>query len=144
MTLQTTLEDLALFPDWESRYTYVIDLAKSLPPMPESEKTEANKVRGCTSQVWLTHTWSEPACNESEDAATLSLHLDSDALIVKGLLALVHQAYNGLTRTQIAQTNLPALLEPTGLLQNLSPNRRNGFASVVARVQHLAAEPFLR
>ncbi len=135
MSLQTTLEDLALFPDWESRYGYVIDLAKQLPPMPENDKTEESKVRGCTSQVWLTHTWSNPG-----EGGVLSLHLDSDALIVKGLLALVYQAYNGLTRAQIREVNLPALLEPTGLLQNLSPNRRNGFASVVARVRALASE----
>jgi cysteine desulfuration protein SufE len=130
MTLNEALETLTLLPDWEQRYTYLIELARTLPPMPESEKTAETKVPGCTSQVWLTYTWTDDK---------LSFHVDSDALIVKGLMALIHLAYNGQTRQTIRTTNLPELLAPTGLLQHLSPNRRNGFASVVARIQTLAA-----
>jgi cysteine desulfuration protein SufE len=128
MTLHDTLETLTLLPDWESRYGYVIELARQLPPMPETDKTETNLVPGCTSQVWLVHTWN----NEK-----LYLHLDSDALIVKGLLAIIHAAFNGKTRAEIAALNLPQLLEPTGLLSHLSPNRRSGFASVTSRIQSL-------
>lgn len=130
MTLSEALETLALLPDWEQRYTYLIELARTLPVMPESEKITENKIPGCTSQVWLTHTW---------NGDNLTFHLDSDALIVKGLLALIHLAYNNQTRQTIRTTNLPELLAPTNLLQHLSPNRRNGFASVTARIQTLAA-----
>lgn len=129
MTLTEALETLALLPDWEQRYTYLIELARLLPPMPESEKTADTKVPGCTSQVWLTHQW---------NGDTLTFNLDSDALIVKGLLALIHLAYNNQSRETIRATNLPELLHPTNLLQHLSPNRRNGFASVVVRIQTLA------
>lgn len=130
MTLTEALETLTLLPDWEQRYTYVIELARTLPPMPEGEKIPANLVRGCTSQVWMTTSW---------QADKLVLHVASDALIVQGLLALIHLAYNGQTRAQIAATNLPELLAPTTLLNHLSPNRRNGFASVVATLQRAAA-----
>jgi cysteine desulfuration protein SufE len=132
-SLSEALEALELLPDWEQRFTYLFDLAKHLPAMPEALKTETTKVRGCTSQVWMTVGW------EGEGAdATLRLNLDSDALIVKGLLALVYLAYNGQTRAQIATINLTELLAPTGLLNNLSPNRRNGFASVLGTLRALA------
>lgn len=128
MTLQEALENIVLLPTWEDRYTFVLELAKQLPPMPESSKTEATKVQGCTSQVWMTTQWHN---------GKLVLNLDSDAHLVRGLLGLVWLAFNGKTKADIAATNLPALLEPTGLLSNLSPNRRNGFASVVGRLTSL-------
>lgn len=135
-TLADALEALELLPDWEQRFTYVIDLAKHLPTMPEALKTETTKVRGCTSQVWMVVNW------EGEGlSSTLQLHLSSDATLVSGLLMLVYLAYNGKTRAQIATINLPELLAPTGLLNQLSPNRRNGFASVLATLQALAATP---
>lgn len=130
MTLSEALEALTLLPTWEDRYTFVLELAKQLPPMPDADKTEATKVQGCTSQVWMTTQW---------DNGKLVLHLDSDAHLVRGLLGLVWLAFNGKTKTEIAAVNLPALLEPTGLLSNLSPNRRNGFASVVGRLTSLGA-----
>ncbi|MBI1309284.1 MAG: hypothetical protein GC129_05500 [Proteobacteria bacterium] len=130
MTLPEALETLQLLPDWESRYAFIIELAKQLPPMPQDEKVPANIVRGCTSQVWLTHSF---------DANThLHLNLDSDALIVRGLLALVHLAYNNQPRAQLAAINLPSQLAQSKLLEHLSPNRRNGFASVVATVSALS------
>ncbi len=132
--LSEALETLSLLPDWEQRYTYVIELARSLPPMPEAEKTEQNLVPGCTSRVWLTVGWKD--ANEEERT---EIHLDSDALIVKGLMALVHSAYHNKTRHEIAALDLPELLKPTNLMQHLSPNRRNGFVSVVKRLQALAA-----
>ncbi|TKW61751.1 MAG: SufE family protein [Blastochloris viridis] len=129
-TLNEALETLSLLPDWEQRYTYVIELARTLPPMPAAEKTEDNLVPGCTSRVWLTVGWN----NDKTD-----IHLESDALIVKGLMALVHMAYHHKTREEIAALDLPELLKPTNLMQHLSPNRRNGFVSVVKRLQALAA-----
>lgn len=127
-TLTDALEALTLLPDWESRYGALIDLAKQLPPFPEEAKTETNFVKGCTAQVWLLAGFVEDK---------LQLKLASDALIVQGLLGLLWLAFHGKTRAEIAATNLPDLLAPTGLLQHLSPNRRSGFAAVTARIQGL-------
>jgi cysteine desulfuration protein SufE len=136
MTLNDALETLHLLPDWEQRYTYLIELARTLPPMPADEKIPANLVPGCTSQVWLTHHW-HGAGEANGEEPTLHFHIDSDALIVKGLMTLVHLAYNGQTRAQIRNLNLAEGLQTVQLLQHLSPNRRNGFASVVSRIQSL-------
>lgn len=129
-TLTEALEALTFLPDWENRYTYLIELARKLPTMPIEEKTEATLVPGCTSRVWLVVRW---------NGDKTDIHLDSDALIVRGLMALVHLAYHDKTRAEIAAVHLPDLLAPTNLLQHLSPNRRNGFASVVKNLQALAA-----
>lgn len=129
-TLPEVLETMPLLPDWEQRYGYVLELAKLLPAFPEEAKTEANFVPGCTSAVWMTQGW---------DEGKLVLHLASDAVIVQGLLALVWLAYNGKTREEITATDLPTLLAESGLLQHLSPNRRSGFAAVVARVRQAGA-----
>lgn len=129
-TLSEALETLTLLPDWENRYTYLIELARTLPKMPDSEKTPATSVPGCTSQVWLVVNWKD---NKTD------IHLESDALIVRGLMALIYLAYNNKTREEIAAINLPDLLAPTHLLTHLSPNRRNGFSSVVKTLQNIAA-----
>lgn len=129
-TFAEALETLSLLPDWESRYGYVIELAAVLPPFPEADKTPANFVAGCTAQVWETHRFED---------GKLVLNLCSDALIVQGLLALIWLAYNGKTPTEIAATDLPALLASTQLMNHLSPNRRSGFAAVTARIKGLGA-----
>jgi cysteine desulfuration protein SufE len=131
-TLQDALDTLALLPDWEQRYTYLIELARHLPPMPEAEKTPEHLVKGCTSQVWLVQAWQNNR---------LHIQLESDALIVKGLMALVWLAYHGKTQAETTQIDLPTLLEPAHLLQHLSPNRRNGFASVVAHIKAFVQQP---
>lgn len=128
MTLAEALETLQLLPDWESRYGFLIELAKVLPLFPEAEKTVANFVKGCTAQVWMTNEFV---------GEKLQLKLCSDALIVQGLLALLWLAFHGKTRAEIAAINLPELLAPTHLLNHLSPNRRSGFAAVTARIQAL-------
>lgn len=130
MQLPEVLETLHLLPNWEERYTFLIELARQLPPMPAADKTAQNLVKGCTSQVWLTHSW---------QGEKLHLHLDSDALIVKGLLAVIYLAYQGKTKAEVQTTNLTTLLNNTQLLQHLSPNRRNGLTSVNAHIQALAA-----
>ena len=129
-TLHEALETLSLLPDWENRYTYLIELARTLPAMPPESKTDSALVPGCTSRVWLVVGWNTDKTD---------IHLDSDALIVRGLMALVYLAYNGKTREEIATVNLPELIAPTNLLQHLSPNRRNGFANVVKMLRSLAA-----
>ncbi len=128
MTFAEALETLQLLPDWESRYGFLIELAKVLPPFPEAAKNEANFVKGCTAQVWMTGEFTEEK---------LQLKLASDALIVQGLLALLWLAFNGKSRAEITAIHLPELLAPTHLLNHLSPNRRSGFAAVTYRIQEL-------
>ena len=129
--LWQVVDDLALLPDWESRYGYVIELAREVPPMPEALKTETNLVRGCTAQVWLVAEWVDDV---------LHLQVASDALLVQGLLAVVRAAFEGQRRDVVQGLDLLAVLAPTGLLTHLSPNRRNGLASVVGRIKGLAGE----
>ncbi len=124
------LEDLDLFDDWVERYQYIIDLGKKLPPLPEADHTDANKVRGCMSQVWLTHSF---------DGAALTFQGDSDAAIVKGLIALLFEVYSGQAPADILAFDLPAFFEQLGLSEHLSPNRRNGFFSMVERIRAAAA-----
>lgn len=131
MTLDDALAPFTLLPDWEARFSHLIELSGQLPPLPAAARVDGNKVKGCTSQVWMTVDWAADG--------TLRLGLDSDAVLVKGLLALVYLAYAGKTRGQMASLDLAAKLAPTGLISNLSPNRRNGFASVLATLGALAA-----
>ena len=83
-SIDDLVEDFELFEDWEERYRYIVDLGKKLPPMPEDEKIEDNKVRGCMSQVWMTS-----QVDDSTEPSTLSFRADSDAFIVKGLIAIL-------------------------------------------------------
>lgn len=124
--------DLDLLDDWEDRYRALIDLGRQLDPMPEALKTDATKVRGCSSQVWL---FAEPA--ETPDTP---LHLlgDSDALIVRGLVALLFLMFNGRTPEQALALDARAELEEIGLARHLSPTRTNGLFSMVARIGELA------
>ena len=124
------VENLGYLPDWEGRYEYILDLGKSLPPMAEGLKTEGSLVRGCTSQVWLVGGF--------DSEGKLQVQVDSDALLVKGLLALVVSAYAGKTREEVAAMDVAGELERVGLMQHLSPNRRNGLVSVVQRMRELA------
>ena len=129
VSLQELQENFALFDDWEERYKYLIDLGKNLPEMSESLKTEETLVKGCTSQVWL-------IC-ETKDGR-YHFTADSDAHIVKGLIAVLLSAYEGKTAPEIAQVDIDASFEEIGLNQHLSPNRRNGFFAMVERVRALS------
>lgn len=127
-SLNEILNDLAALQGWEERYEYVIDLGRGLPPFPREAMVERNLVRGCTSTVHMTLAW------KGVSDRHLELQLTSDALIVNGLLAIVYAAYNGLSPAAASAMNLPEKLERIGLLEHLSPNRRHGFASVLARI----------
>lgn len=128
MTIDAIREDFALLDDWEDRYRYVIELGRTLPPLPEALRTDANKVRGCTSQVWLA---------SRVEAGDTRLHFvgDSDALIVKGLVALLLAACDGRTADEILRLDAPALFAELGLKDHLSPQRSNGLASMVQRIR---------
>lgn len=133
---------LAELPTWEDKYEYVIELGRALPPMPEALKTEGALVRGCTSRVWMVAFFEggrEEGSEVGREEEKLNLMLDSDALIVRGLLALVHAAVAGQGRDAVRALDMDAALAGTGLLQHLSPNRRNGLGSVVSRVKGLGS-----
>ena len=132
MDVDELVEDFELLGDWEERYRYLIDLGRRLPPMPDGEKTEASKVRGCMSQVWLT------AQFRPGPPPTLELHGDSDAHIVKGLIALLFKLYAGLTPRQIAELDVKSIFERLGLENQITLNRRNGFYAMVERIRALA------
>lgn len=131
---QPTLEELAdnftLFDEWEERYKYLIDLGKDLPVMAESLKTDETLVKGCTSRVWL-------ICETNADDV-YHFTADSDAHIVKGLIAVLLIAYQGKTAAQIKDIDIEGAFSEMGLDQHLSPNRRNGFFAMVERVRALS------
>jgi cysteine desulfuration protein SufE len=129
VTIDRLVEDFNLLEDWEDRYRYVIELGKSLPPLPEAERTEANKVRGCASQVWLV---SEV---EGGHEPVLSFRGDSDAHIVRGLIAILLAAYSGRKARDIAAADAEAMFARIGLREHLSSQRSNGLTSMVARIR---------
>lgn len=134
MDLDELAENFAALGDWEERYRYLIEIGRKLPPMPESDHTEANKVRGCMSQVWLTHKL------DPGPPSRLEFQGDSDAHIVKGLIALLFKLYNGKTAQEILDLDAQAAFEKLGLENNITMNRRNGFYSMVERIKSLAAQ----
>jgi cysteine desulfuration protein SufE len=119
------VSDFELFDEWDDKYAYIIELGKKLPPMPEQYKTEENIVKGCQSKVWLY------AYNQGDKVFFLG---DSDALIVKGLVALLIKVLSGQTAEDIAQSNL-FFLEKIGLQQHLSMTRANGLASMIKQMK---------
>ncbi len=131
ITSDILVEDLSFFDDWEERYRYIIDLGKKLPPLPDEFKNESNLLHGCQSQVWIIHHF---------DAAhhTLSFDVDSDAFIVKGLLAMVLAAYNNKTPAEILAFDVEGYFNQTGLIKHLSPTRGNGLKSMVKKIQSFA------
>ncbi len=134
MNLNELKETFEFIEDWEERYRILIDLGRQLPEFPEAERVEANRVEGCTSNVWL-------VCRRDEhDPQRLVFLADSDAFIVKGLIALVLMAYSGATPEEIQRTDIREVFRQLGLERNLSPNRRDGFFAMVDRIHELAAE----
>lgn len=124
--------DFSLLDDWEDRYRYVIELGRMLPPLDETLRTEANKVRGCASQVWLAST-RHPA--ENGTAAVLDFAGDSDAHIVKGLVAILLALYSGRPAADILSIDARAALADLKLVEHLTPQRSNGLVSMVERIR---------
>ena len=123
-------EEFALFDDWRDKVEHLIELGKELPPLPDTSKTEGNKVRGCQSQVWL-------VAELDEGEGVLRLRADSDAVLVKGLIALLLRLYDGLEPVEIL-AHPPDVLERIGLAKLLTPGRNNGLYSMVARIRAVA------
>jgi len=123
------VEDLAFFDDWEQRYQYIIDLGKSIPPMDDSLKTDERLVRGCQSSVWLV---------SNEQDGRLQFQVDSDAVIVNGLLALVMAAFNDRTPAQILGFDIDGYFRQLDLERHITPTRGNGLRAIVAKIQAIA------
>jgi len=127
---QEIIEDLDFLDDWEQRYQYIIDLGKQLPILAEEHKQDVNKVRGCQSNVWMV---------SEENNGRLMFKVDSDAVIVQGLLALVLAAYDNKTRAEIQTFDIDAYFTQLDLERHISPTRGNGLRAIVAKIQGLAA-----
>jgi len=125
------VENFALLDEWDDRYRYVIELGRTLPPLAESAHIDANKVRGCASQVWLvTHV--KP---DGSAGPILRFEGDSDAHIVRGLIAILFALYSGKSAREILAVDALALFDRLGLQENLTPQRSNGLRSMVERIR---------
>jgi cysteine desulfuration protein SufE len=129
-TIDDIIDNFSLLDEWDDRYRYVIELGRTLAPLPENLRTDANKVQGCASQVWL-------GTNIRPDGAGPSLSFvgDSDAHIVRGLIAILFALYSGKPAREILATDAVALFEKLGLREHLTPQRSNGFRSMVERIK---------
>ncbi|MPZ56942.1 MAG: cysteine desulfuration protein SufE [Rhizobiales bacterium] len=131
MTIDEILDNFSLLDSWDDRYRYVIELGRGLELLPESERNDANKVQGCASQVWLaTHRRSS-----GNGGPILTFVGDSDAHIVRGLIAILLVLYSGKAARDIAATDAVALFNRLGLREHLTPQRSNGFRSMVERIK---------
>jgi cysteine desulfuration protein SufE len=131
MTIDEITENFSLLDDWDDRYRYVIELGRTLAPLPDPARIEANKVQGCASQVWLT-TEVKP---DGAAGPVLSFVGDSDAHIVRGLIAILFAVYSGKSARDILATDAVAVFEQLGLREHLTPQRSNGFRSMVDRIR---------
>jgi cysteine desulfuration protein SufE len=131
MVLDDIKSSFAFFDDWEDKYRFIIDLGKELPELAAGEKTEDRLVRGCQSQVWLV---SEFDCQQD----CIRLQIDSDAHIVRGLIAIVLAVFNQRSPSFIAGYDIEGLFEELDLLKHLSATRGNGLRAMVAKIRSLA------
>jgi cysteine desulfuration protein SufE len=123
---QDIAENLSFLDDWEDRYRYIIELGQALPPLAPEERNAVNKVNGCVSQAWLV---------SERDGASLRYRGESDALIVRGLVAILIALYSGRPAQDIAATDAVAVFDELGLREHLSTQRANGVASMVNRIR---------
>ena len=128
--IQDMIDDFAFLDDWEDRYMHLIDLGKGLAPLPEGTQIDANKVKGCASQVWL-------VSEKTDDIWTFQG--DSDAHIVKGLVAVTLEIFSGRTSKEIATLDANEILSQLGLAEHLSAQRSNGLAAMIGRIKMEAA-----
>jgi cysteine desulfuration protein SufE len=131
MDIDEIIENFALLDDWDDRYRYLIELGRGLPPLSESDRTDVNKVQGCASQVWLATT----VRPNGSAGPVLAFVGDSDAHIVRGLIAILFAIYSEKPAREIIGTDAVALFERLGLREHLTPQRSNGFRSMVERIR---------
>lgn len=128
--LDEIVDNFSLLEEWDDRYRYLIELGRALRPLPERDRTDTNKVQGCASQVWLATT----VRNDGAEGPVLSFSGDSDAHIVRGLIAILFAMFSGRHAREILSTDAIALFERLGLREHLTPQRSNGFRSMVERI----------
>jgi len=131
MSVDEIIENFELMEEWDDRYRYLIELGRLLPPLPAAARNDANKVQGCASQVWLA-TAIRP---NGASGPLLTFQGDSDAHIVRGLIAVLFALYSGKGAREILSTDAIALFEKLGLRDHLTPQRSNGFRSMVERIR---------
>jgi cysteine desulfuration protein SufE len=136
MTIDEIRDNFALLDDWDDRYRYVIELGRTLNPMPEAEHSAANKVQGCVSQVWLAKQLDRGNASEP----TLNYLGDSDAHIVRGLIAILLTIYSGRTPREILGSDAAAVFDEFGFRDHLTPQRSNGLRAMVERIRSDARE----
>lgn len=126
------MEAFEFLDDWEERYAYIIDLGRKLPPFPDSERKEENFVHGCQSQVWVTH-------HRDSDTGKLYFLIDSDAMIVKGLAAIVLVALNARAPEELLAVEVDEIFKEIDLFRHISPTRGNGLRNMVGKIQAIAS-----
>ena len=131
MSVDEIIENFELMEEWDDRYRYLIELGRTLPPLPAAARIDANKVQGCASQVWLA-TAIRP---NGASGPVLTFQGDSDAHIVRGLIAVLFALYSGKGAKEILSTDAIVLFEKLGLRDHLTPQRSNGFRSMVERIR---------
>jgi cysteine desulfuration protein SufE len=136
MTIDEIRDNFALLDDWDDRYRYVIELGRTLDPMPEAEHSAANKMQGCTSQVWLSRHVERGSAGEP----SLKYLGDSDAHIVRGLIAILLTLFSGRTPQEILGIDAPAVFDEFGFRDHLTPQRSNGLRAMVERIRSDARE----
>lgn len=130
--LEEVLDAFEFLDDWEERYAYIIDLGKQLPAFPDDQRTEQNYVHGCQSQVWLIHHY-------DDSSGKLFLLIDSDAMIVRGLAAIILVALNAKSPRDLLATDIDELFERLDLFRHISPTRGNGLRAMVGKIRDIAA-----
>jgi cysteine desulfuration protein SufE len=136
MSIDEIRDNFALLDDWDDRYRYVIELGRTLEPMSEAEHSSANKVQGCVSQVWL----SKRVNSGSGREPVLNYLGDSDAHIVRGLIAILLKLYSGHTPREILATDATAVFDEFGFREHLTPQRSNGLRAMIERIRADARE----
>jgi len=129
------VETFEFLDEWEDRYAHIIDLGRAMPPLDDALRVPATKVDGCASQVWL-----HPVIEGEGPGARFSFEGDSDAMIVRGVIAILKALYNGLTLAEVGAVDAPAEMARLGLDKHLSSQRSNGLRSMVERIRLVAAE----
>jgi cysteine desulfuration protein SufE len=129
-TIDEIVSNFELLDEWEERYRYIIELGRLMEPLPEQAYNDINKVQGCASQVWL-----QTDLDSSSGKPVLHLRGDSDAHIVRGLVALLISLYDGKTASEALSTDALGLFKELGLSEHLTPQRSNGVRSMVERIR---------
>ena len=132
IAIDRIMQNFDVLADWEDRYRYLIELGRKLPPLEDGYKNEANRVQGCVSNVWLITEVRDG------DPPVIEFRADSDAQIVKGLVAILLALYSGKTAREILTADIRGIFIKLDLAKHLSLNRANGFAAMVKRVRELA------